>query len=179
MTKVSKKKTKQKEQSSIPSTETANLRKRGYKHLIECRCVLPQFKSKKDPPRHKFIVFSVADENDVIQQKYAQCNNCGLIHRVVDLCKSEIQSGKENASSILTIEDIKISLPKDLAVILEKYRVELPSWEYAAFIIENKEWGNFIVLEQEEDSGTKHGKYVRILGENFYKVENFSRQEFF
>jgi len=149
------------------------------KHLIECRCVLPQFKNKKEPPRHKFVVFSLADENDVIQPKYAQCNNCGLVHKVIDVCRSEIQAGKENASSILSIDDIKVSLPKDLVVILDKYRVELPGWEQAAFIIENKEWGNFIVLEQEQDGDSKHGKYVRIFGENFYKVENFTRQELF
>lgn len=173
-------KTTRKKKKSEESVQTEQRRpKRGYKHLVECRCVLPQFKSQKEPPRHKFVVFSIADENDVIEHKFAQCNNCGLVHKVVDICKSEIQAGKENASSILSIDDIKVSLPKDLVVILDKYRVELPGWEQAAFIIENKEWGNFIVLEQEEDGGTKHGKYVRILGESFYKVENFSRQELF
>jgi len=43
--------------------------------------------------------------------------------------------------------------------------------------LENKEWGNFIMLEQEDEGDTKMGKYVRILGENFFKIENFSRNE--
>lgn len=152
--------------------------KRGFRHLVECRCVLPQFKNRTDPPKHKFIVFSILDENDNVDSKYAQCNNCGLVHKVIDICKSEIQPGKENSSSILTIDDIKLSLPRDLSYILEKYRLELPSWEQAQFIVENKRWGEFIVLEQEDDGDTKQGKYVRILGESFFKVENFSREEF-
>ena len=152
--------------------------KRGFRHLIECRCVLPQFKNRKDPLKHKFVVFSIVDENDVVEVKYSQCNNCGLIHKIVDICKSEIQPGKENSSSILTIDDIKLSLPRDLTYILEKYRLEVPSWEQARFIVENKRWGDFIILEQEDDGDTKQGKYVRILGESFFKVENFSRDEF-
>lgn len=171
---MAKKKSSEDKKVSVEASQT----KRGFRHLIECRCVLPQFKNRKDPPKHKFVVFSILDENDTVEMKYAQCNNCGLIHKVIDICKSEIQLGKENSSSILSIDDIRLSLPKDLSHILEKYRLETPSWEQASFIIENKRWGDFIVLEQEDDGDTRHGKYVRILGESFFKVENFTRDEF-
>ena len=167
-----------KKKDQIEAIEKLPQEKRGAKHLVECRCVLPQFKSRKDPPRHKFVVFSIISENDIVEPKFAQCNNCGTIHKVLDICKSEIQIGKENASSILGIDDIKVSLPKDLTYILEKYKLDLPSWEHASFIVDNKRWGDFIVLEQEEDSGIKQGKYVRILGENFFKIENFTREEY-
>lgn len=175
-----RKKKSEQQESSPQSTEQSatKIPKRGYKHLIQCRCVLPQFKNRPDPPRHKFIVFSVIDENDKVELKYAQCNHCGLIHKVVDICKSEIQAGKESSSLILTIDDIKISLPADLVTILDKYNAELSTWEQARFILENKEWGNFLLLEQEEESGVKQGKYLRIFGENFYKMENFSREEY-
>jgi hypothetical protein len=169
---------KKKSSETKKDTSISVQQKRGFRHLLECRCVLPQFKNRQDPPKHKFIVFSVLKENDSIDLKYAQCNNCGLIHKVIDICKSEIQLGKEHSSSILTVEDIKLSLPRDLSNILEKYRLELPSWEQAQFIVEHKSWGEFIVLEQEDDGDTKQGKYVRILGESFFKVENFSRDEF-
>lgn len=152
--------------------------RRGHRHLIECRCVLPQFKARKDPPRHKFVVFSIVDENDIVETKYAQCNNCGLVHKVIDICSSEIQQSKESSSFILSIDDIKLSLPKELAIILEKYKVDLPSWEQAAFILENKEWGNFVMLEQEDEGDSKMGKYVRILGETLFKIENFSRNDY-
>lgn len=150
---------------------------RGQKHLIACRCILPQFKGRKNPPRHQFSVFSSIDEDDNVVVKYAQCNNCGLVHRVIDICKSEIMQGKEAMSSILTIDDIKMSLPSNLSNILERNKADLATWEQAQFILENKEWGNFILLAAEEDSGVKQIKYIRVMSESFFKIESFSREE--
>lgn len=150
---------------------------RGQKHLIKCRCVLPQFKGIVDPPVHQFIVFSVIKDDDEVQVKYSQCNNCGIIHKVTDICKSEILSGKEAMKSIVKVEDIKLSLPSNLVDILERNNCDLPIWEQSQFILENKQWGNFVILAQEEEEGTKQGKYVRIMSETFFKVESFSREE--
>lgn len=150
--------------------------KRGQKHLISCRCVLPQYKTKENPPKHQFIVFSVIDD-DLVKQKYAQCNNCGLVHKVIDICTSEILKGKESLTSIIGIDDIKPSLPANLVDILERNNADLPTWEQAQFIFEEKVWGEFVVLAQEEESGTKHGKYVRMMSETFFKVETFSRDQ--
>ncbi len=150
---------------------------RGQRHLIKCRCVLPQYKGVTNPPVHQFIVFSVINDSDVVKPKYAQCNNCGIIHKVTDICVSEILSGKEAMSSVVKIEDIKLSLPSNLSDILERNNVDIATWEAAQFILENKEWGNFVILAQEEESGTRQGKYVRIMSETFFKVESFSREE--
>ena len=60
----------------------------GVRHLIECHCTLPQYRNANPPVYHKFVVFSVLDE-DAIQKKLVQCNNCGIIHKVVDLCKKK------------------------------------------------------------------------------------------
>jgi len=150
---------------------------RGQRHLVKCRCVLPQFKGVVNPPAHQFVVFSVISDDNSVKPKYSQCNNCGIIHKVVDICTSEILSGKEAMGSIVKIEDIKLSLPANLADILERNNVDIATWESAQFILENKEWGNFVILAQEEESGTKQGKYVRIMSETFFKVESFSREE--
>lgn len=150
---------------------------RGQKHLIFCRCILSQFKGRQNPPRHQFSVFSSITDDDNVIVKYAQCNNCGLVHKVTDICKSEIMQGKEAMSSILTIDDIKLSLPPNLANILERNKSDLATWEQALFIIENKEWGNFILLAAEEDSGVKQIKYIRVMSESFFKIENFSRED--
>jgi len=150
---------------------------RGQRHLVKCRCVLPQFKGITSPPAHQFIVFSVISEENAVTVKYAQCNNCGIIHKVTDICTSEILSGKEAMNSIVKIEDIKLSLPPNLADILERNNADVATWEAAQFILENKEWGNFVILAQEEESGTRQGKYVRIMSETFFKVESFSREE--
>jgi hypothetical protein len=138
---------------------------------------MPQFKNMQNPPPHQFVTFSVIDDNDRVQHKFAQCNNCGVIHKITDICKSEILSSKEDMGSILKIDDIKPGMPPNLSKILEINDADLPSWEYANFIFENKLWGNFVVLTSDVEQGTRHGKYVQILGENLFKVNTFSREE--
>lgn len=150
---------------------------RGQRHLIKCRCVLPQYKGVTNPPVHQFVVFSIITDTDSVKQKFAQCNNCGIVHKVTDICVSEILAGKEAMASVVKIEDVKLSLPSNLSDILERNNVDLATWEAAQFILENKEWGNFVILAQEEESGTRQGKYVRIMSETFFKVESFSREE--
>ena len=149
----------------------------GQRHLVSCRCVLPQFKGRIDPPKHHFLVFSVLKSDNSVVVKYVQCNNCGLVHKVTDICKSEVIVGKEFMSSVITIEDIKPSLPKNLSDILERSNADVTAWEMAQHIVDNKEWGAFVLLGQEEESGMKHGKYVRIMSETFFKVESFSRED--
>ncbi len=149
----------------------------GHKHLIKCRCVLQQFKQMKNPPVHMFTVFSIIDDNDRVKPKFAQCTNCGIIHKVVEINKSEIVPGKEAMTTIVSIDDIKMSLPQRLSDLLESNKCDLPTWENAQFIIENKLWGQFVVLSTENEGNVKQGKYVSILGETSLKVETFAREE--
>ena len=147
----------------------------GQKHLIKCRCVLPQFKRLENPPVHQFIVFSVIQEDETVKPRYSQCNNCGVVHKVVDVCKSEIVSGKENMNSLIKIEDIKPSLHPNFIGILESSQADLATWESVQFIVENKQWGQFVVLTNDSEGEEIHGKYIKILGESMCKVETFMR----
>lgn len=149
----------------------------GQKHLVRCRCVLPQFKRSPNPPPHQFAVFSVIGDDDVVKPKFAQCPNCGVIHHVTELGRSEIIQTREAMPSILSIDDIKPSLPENLVTILENNHADLATWELVQFIYENKLWGNFAVLTSDTEAGVKQGKYVRLLGENLFKVEIFTREE--
>jgi hypothetical protein len=149
----------------------------GLKHLVTCRCVLPQFKRRVDPPQHMFTVFSVIEDDGNVKPKFTQCNNCGIIHKVTEINKSEIISGKEDMSSITSVDDIKVSMPQRLAALLEANDVDLPTWELAQFIYDNERWGEFVVLTTDEEDGTREGKYVRILGKDMFKVETFTREE--
>jgi hypothetical protein len=150
----------------------------GQKHLIQCRCILRQFKNREKPPFHKFVVFSVIDDTGNVIPKIAQCNNCGVIHKVFDITLSEIV-GKENSTALISIDDLKASLPQNLVVVLEKNNADLPTWEAVQFVYENKKWGEFVVIASEADEDARQGKYVRILGENLFKVESFRREEAF
>jgi len=147
----------------------------GQKHLVKCRCVLPQFKKMQNPPAHQFIVFSKIDDQGEVVTKYAQCNNCGIIHRVVDICKSEIQAGKENMNSIVKVEDLRHSIHTNFCAILDTNNADLATWEAVQFIVENKQWGGFVVLTTDTEGDEIHGKYLRILGETLCKVESFTR----
>lgn len=150
----------------------------GLKHLIRCRCVMPQFKNLPEPPVHQFVVFSIVDDSDVVKSKFSQCNNCGVIHKVIDICKSEIIQSRESMGSLINIDDIKPSLPQNLVAILESNGADLATWEASQFIFENEKWGEFVVLNSDAESGLRQGKYVQIIGKNLFKVGTFSREEY-
>lgn len=148
----------------------------GLKHLITCRCVLPQYKRAPEPPQHQFVVFSIIEDNGDVRVKFSQCNNCGIIHKVTDVCRSEVVP-REAMGSLPTADDIKVGLPQRLVSLLETADVDLSAWEQAQFIFENQAWGDFVILTTDEEDGMKQGKYVRIMGENMFKVESFTREE--
>jgi len=144
----------------------------GIKHIIECQCILPQYKNKNNPVFHKFVVFSVM-ENDQIQQTYAQCNNCGVVHKITDLCRSTILSGKDEIRSILNEAEIAMTIPSDLAHILESYSCDLATWQHAQFIYNQSKWGEQIILLREEINSEVVGKILLLEGPNKFKIEPF------
>lgn len=148
--------------------------KQGLKHLVECHCVLPQFRDSKDPVYHRFVVFTELDDDDNIVVKHAQCNNCGVIHRITDICKSEIIMGKETSVSLMSINDIKLSIPQQIASVLESYNADLATWEAVLFTIENERWGTPVVLTSEDKSGQIDGKCLRVTGPSTAKIEAYS-----
>ena len=77
---------------------------KGVRHLIQCHCILPQYRKSKEPVFHKFVAFSIIDENEEAMQKIVECNNCGVVHRIIDVCRSEIVHKIEDARSIVKID---------------------------------------------------------------------------
>jgi hypothetical protein len=148
------------------------------KHLIECKCILPQFKNRQPIIFHSFIVFSVVEENGDIQVSFAQCPNCAVIHKVTEIGVSSILR-KEEMSTLMTIDEIKSSLPEGLITLAQGYDLPLSSWQEIQFILENKMWGQRpVILSKEEVEGIKTGKYLAIVGENLYQVKSFSRENY-
>lgn len=151
--------------------------KYGIRHLIECNCILPQYKNMKKPFFHKFPVFSIIDENNNFVERFAQCNNCGIIHKITEIGVSEISS-KENIKALMTKEDLKYSLPTDLVKLFEKNDLDISIWEQAEFILENKKWGESIVLSQEIEKDKVFGKILIFQGSPvLFKIKHFERQE--
>ena len=145
----------------------------GVKHLIECQCILPQYKRNKNPPFHKFVVFSVIDESDRVIEKFSQCNNCGVIHRVFDLCKSEIAVGHESLNSLPSKSDFKLMLPSSVADILDSYEAELYVWEQVAFILNYNKINDKIILTSDEIKGKLQGKCLVYNGDSRFSIEPF------
>lgn len=145
----------------------------GYKHLVDCHCVLPQYRKLENPVFHKFVVFSVLDDEGNVIPKMSQCNNCGAVHKILDICKSEIFSGKDETRSVLTKSDISKSIPKHVVELFEEYQLEVADYEFAKFIIENEKWGTLIVLSKEPEGDGFTGKVLNFVGPDKLRVEPF------
>lgn len=149
----------------------------GVKHLIQCHCMLPQYKNLPDPVFHKFVVFSIVGDDDEFIPKFSQCNNCGVIHKVVDACKSEIVRGSDESSAILTIDDIKMSLTKDIASILDVHKCDLATFEMTKFLYENSIWDYPIVISKETVDDVVQLKILTLLDEQRLKIESKLRED--
>jgi hypothetical protein len=150
----------------------------GIKHLVQCHCVLPTLRKLPDPVYHSFVVFSVLDDGGNVVQKDAECTNCGVIHRVTDICKSEITT-KESSTAIITTKDISLMIPTDLANVLVNYSCDIATWEHAHFIYSNQKWGERVILTRQSDEGAVKGKMLTFEGPNRFKIESFEMSENF
>jgi len=147
------------------------------KHLIQCHCILPQFRKLPQPVFHKFMVFSVID-NDTVVPKYVQCNNCNAVHRVFDICKSEMPPGRDELRSVTTIDEIKIFIPADLRNLLETYKCELPIWEHIKFCLDESRWGEKVILTRETIENEITGKILTVVSKDKFTLESYlSREE--
>lgn len=133
----------------------------------------------KDPPLHHFPVFSIVDDDDNVVIKHAQCNNCGIVHKVFDLCRSQILHGREAFAAVKSASDVAVGLPTELVKILEEHQADVSTYEQAAFIIDNERWGDFIVLSNDVEHDTRAVKYLRILGKGLLRVETTTVNEGF
>lgn len=146
------------------------------KHLIRCKCILLQFRKMADPPLHKFVVFSELDANSSIVPSLAQCPNCGAVHKVKEVGLSDILR-KEDAPTIMTIDEIKGGLSDKIVNGLSGYDMELHQWMEVRWILDNEAWGRSVILSRDTADGLVSGKYVQILSANMWRVSNFSREE--
>lgn len=146
------------------------------KHLVECTCVLPQFKHSDPQVWHSFVVFSEVDARGGIIPSFAQCNNCGMVHKVLEVGVSSVLK-RDDLPSILTIGDVKNGLPERLRVLLEGEALTLPTYQEIAFILEHAQWGKSVLLAKDRVDGFLVGKKLQIFGETLWKVQKFQEEE--
>ena len=145
------------------------------KHLVECQCVLNIFKNKTKPVYHKIPVFSLLDEEGNVQEKYVACNNCGVVHRVYEVFKSEIKWGNEdNKAMIPDKDDIKFNLEAQgherLVNIFEQNDMEICDWETLEYALDNCIECD-IVLNRVESDNNVVIKMINIKSDGKFKLK--------
>ena len=145
---------------------------------MQCHCILPQYRDRKDPVFHQFVVFSIIDDSDTCIPKYVQCNNCSVVHKVVDICRSELVVGRDELATVTNIDDISLTMHADVRNILETYNADIATWEYAQFILHNELWGTHLVLTKDMIDEDTQGKILVFSGSNKFNIETFLRKEY-
>lgn len=107
-------------------------------HAIECQCILPVYSKVEKPVYHQFIVFSQL-QDDMIEEKYVECNNCGIIHQITGCNKSNLISDTTNYKSlVVNKEDLSYNLPSKYLDFLTSRNVEeIYIWEKINYLLEN------------------------------------------
>ena len=146
----------------------------GTKHLIQCHCVLPQYRKMSDPIFHKFVVYSKIDENDQIEHRLVRCNNCDAVHRVLDFCKSEIVTKIEETDVIIDEEEIKLGLPDKVVKLLEKNNSDLATYEAIDHIFEEENWNTEVVISRQTQAEKINLKILQIKSESRFRLKNES-----
>lgn len=144
----------------------------GHKHLVECHCILPVYKNSIPRIYHKFSVYSRLDDDGGIVPKYANCNNCGILHDIYEICKSNIKIGKEDIGSVTTIDEIALSFPEKLNKILEKYTCTIDVYEEIEHVLEDKIFPTEIILSREIIEDEHHVKIIEITGGEKFKIKS-------
>jgi hypothetical protein len=150
---------------------------KGFRHLIQCHCILPQYRRSKEPVFHKFVVFSIVDEDEEVMPKIAECNNCGVVHRVIDICKSEIIHKIEDARSIVKIDDIIPTIPSSTVAVLSAHKCDISIWENIKFIYDNDLWGESVVIAKDQINDSTQIKILTIKSEDRVKVDSHVRKD--
>ena len=151
---------------------------KGMKHLVQCHCVLPQFRSVDPPIFHRFVVFSVLGDDDVVVERVSKCPHCDALHRVTELGRSEIIHGRDGSSSVMNIEDVKSQLPSPLVAVLDRHKVDEATYEQALYYVNTYNTEDPIILARENLGGGKTSiKALWLRADRSLKIETTIRQE--
>lgn len=146
----------------------------GTKHLLQCHCVLPQFRKMEEPIFHKFVVYSKLDDDKKVRNKLVRCNNCDAVHRVIDFCRSEIVTKIEDTDVIIDEEEIKLGIPERIVSILEKNNSDLATYEAIDHIVDKEVWGSEVVISRQTQGDKINLKILEIKSENKFRLKSES-----
>ena len=149
----------------------------GTKHLIQCHCMLPQFKKRDEPLFHKFVVYSKCDNDGEAIEKFSKCNNCGVIHKIIDFCKSELFYGSEDTLSLITVEDLRLTLPENIQIILVYLKCDISTWVQVAHHFVCDIFDTPIVIAKKRIAGSTQMKHLILLESGKIKIDVYLRRD--
>lgn len=147
----------------------------GHKHMIQCSCTVHGL---SEHVFYQFPVFSLCGTNEKNENafidKYICCPNCGALHHVINYCQSIIVSRNDNVTPV-TVDDVRISIPANICLILESYDADLATWEEIKHIITSGISDASVILKISTDLNLVHGKKL-IFSKGNISLESFSEQ---
>ena len=145
----------------------------GQRHLIKCHCILPIYKNSKPQIYHKIAVYSMFDEKSgKVIPKYINCNNCGITHFVTEYCKSEIQIGKEDVTSIRSVSEVEIGLPEKLVSFLNQYSPTIDILEEIEHIFNDNLFPKGIIIKREIIDEKHNIKILNLINKNRFTISS-------
>ena len=144
----------------------------GIKHLIQCHCILPQYRKMKDPLFHKFIVYSKINIRGEIEEKIAKCNNCNIYHKVNEICKSELLQDYDGINFIISIDDIEDQLPDNISKVLKKNNCDLPTWENILDIYQSSIFDVPVVISRNTIENSTYVKSLTFIDKGNIKIDS-------
>jgi|DEB19_MinimDraft_2_1074335.scaffolds.fasta_scaffold19457_3 hypothetical protein len=152
----------------------------GVRHFVECLCQpawtrqLEDTDDRKTKLFHRFPVFSVIDDSGSCVEKYVKCDNCDLVHKVLEVGVSEpMKGGMTDSWSAVTKEDVSLGLGAGIKEALDRHKCDVATYEHVAWIIENSRWGESVIMTKNRQASKIEGKRLVILSSNLCKVVPF------
>ena len=116
-------------------------------------------------------MLSEITKKGVVKDKNMKCPNCGRIHRVIEIGKSEIVAG----GSYRELDDIKRVLPNELVSVLEEHGCDYVVYEECELAIKKRVKNNRkIMLTREHSEDEIFGKCVLIKKNGDFLLESYS-----
>jgi len=125
----------------------------------------------KDPPHYAFPVLSKISKNGQVNDKNVKCPNCGRMHCVYEIGRSNVISG----GSYRELDDVKRTLPDDLVKALDEHGCDYITYEECELAIKKRVKNNRkIILTREYSDGEITGKCVLIKKNGDFLLESYS-----
>jgi galactitol-specific phosphotransferase system IIB component len=117
-------------------------------------------------------VYSNFNDQGKVIEKIISCENCNTLHKVYDICKSDIvKGGKDENKASITIEELDLQLPDKISKILEKNQCPIPIYEEVVDAIEKNIDSHDIVINREVIEGKYQVKVLNITKGKF-RIKN-------